>query len=852
MKFRSLISLLTLLSIQTAFAALDPTARIRLGEEALAAGLWEVAATHFRECLSVKELAPDLKATVNIRLAETLIRDGLPEEAIALLDDTLVSSTSEASFWKAQALVKMGKLSEAIVILNAVTESAAPVHLSEAVFTIANLHLALGQTDEAIAVLKRISDKNDPLAAVRSRLRRAEILLETGRLADARAAIADVGVIPPKEQSLATFIDARLLLAEQRPADAALLFSKLLDKPTDQSPGHYHMAAVGFADSLLATGEQSRAASFLISFIQEHPDSPQLEALFRRLRDAAPATPNASDPTLIKLSEWILPAEFPTTGLIAAADSGVSGAWPHFSKQDEIAAHAMFSRAEILRRVGTADAIAEAKLLLTRLRLEFPQLPLADKALLESSRIAMNEGNLLRAYQMLASLRESAASLKLRGEAAFIEAQSAYASGEVKLAASLFSQAGEALDGDERKAAYFNAAVIRLLDPSGNFKLEETLTANPGLAASLLLEQALVMKDPLAKREAIENFLLKHPSHAREAEARLEAAEVALAIPNPDLSFARAQIDTLLSLADSATMVNPERVDLVRLRLADLSQEPEAAIAIARDMLSRYTDVATTAEASLVLGRNLFESNSYNEARMVLEKLAASDPDPSRAEAAWFLAAKSAALIPTSQSQAEALLLFDNVIALNGVLKPLAMMEKARLMIDMNRLPDAAALLQPWFDSLDKDDPLRLACGFLLGEAIYGQGSNHPESLRQALGVYERLLENHSDQPEVVHRLQYLRGRTLEQLPDADDPSGKRQRDALAAFYSVLETGDTPKEWHYFELCGFRALALLEKAGRWSAAVACARKIASFNGPRAAEAAAHADQLQLKHMIYVD
>jgi hypothetical protein len=44
----------------------------------------------------------------------------------------------------------------------------------------------------------------------------------------------------------------------------------------------------------------------------------------------------------------------------------------------------------------------------------------------------------------------------------------------------------------------------------------------------------------------------------------------------------------------------------------------------------------------------------------------------------------------------------------------------------------------------------------------------------------------------------------------------------------------------------------LEKAGRWPAAIACAKKIASFNGPRAEEATTRASQLQLKHMIWED
>jgi hypothetical protein len=68
----------------------------------------------------------------------------------------------------------------------------------------------------------------------------------------------------------------------------------------------------------------------------------------------------------------------------------------------------------------------------------------------------------------------------------------------------------------------------------------------------------------------------------------------------------------------------------------------------------------------------------------------------------------------------------------------------------------------------------------------------------------------------------------------------------------VLESDSPPPEWEYFELCGRRALALLEKAGRWQAAITVARKIASFKGPQAEKFAADASRIQLEQMIYED
>ncbi|MEI8039325.1 MAG: hypothetical protein WCJ14_13125, partial [Verrucomicrobiota bacterium] len=298
--------------------------------------------------------------------------------------------------------------------------------------------------------------------------------------------------------------------------------------------------------------------------------------------------------------------------------------------------------------------------------------------------------------------------------------------------------------------------------------------------------------------------------------------------------------------------LHPARIAWLELRLVDLTKNPAATIARAKSFLATYPAAATAPEAALVLGRSLFQNHNYNDARLVLEKLAATDPDPARAQAAGLLAARSAALVPTSQSQQEALILFDKVIAAKGSLAAIAQLEKARLMIDMNRLAEAASFLRAWFDSLPPTDPLHLPAGLLLGEAIYAQGSVNPHSLTEALAVYDQLLSHSNQYPTVFNRLQYLRGRTLEQIPDDQQPTKPRSKLAFIAYDSVLETTTPPAEWHYFELCGFRALALLELAGRWPAAIACANKIASFHGPRAEEAASRASQLQLQHMIWED
>jgi hypothetical protein len=173
-------------------------------------------------------------------------------------------------------------------------------------------------------------------------------------------------------------------------------------------------------------------------------------------------------------------------------------------------------------------------------------------------------------------------------------------------------------------------------------------------------------------------------------------------------------------------------------------------------------------------------------------------------------------------------------------------------MIDMNQAEEAVNLLRPWFSSLPKNDPIQQTCGLLLGDAMQALSLTRPDALADALGIYHQLLANTDKKSPHFNRLQYLRGRILEQIPDKPDSPGLNEQEALRAYYSVLETSETPTEWNYFELCGFRALTLCEKAQRWPAAIACARKIASFNGPRADEAKQRAEQIRLKNMIWED
>jgi TolA-binding protein len=853
---------LFLLAQQPSLLGQGLAALTRQGDEALSHGLWEVAELHFRECLADPSLTGEAKSTIVVRLAESLIRAGNPTEALELLGQAVVAKNPETPFWKAQALAGQNHFSEAAGMFSELLANPGSPHRTETGFTLASLQLALGQADAALDSLATILPEADAATQAEIQLYRVEILLDLKRAADARQAMPSAQAIAVADRPLAAFLEAQLLLHEGRPADAEAGFQALVNHPQGQSLTRHHLAAIGLADAIAAQGNPDAAAKSLLAFLEEHTDSPVLDAIFQRLLQWLPKKPAATDPILERVGQWITPPVLPVIGPIATTPtdtgSAAAGAWPTDTAPDELTdllAFSIYTRAVGLHRMATPESRAEAKLLLHRLRVENPGHPAASRALYQLARWLLDAGSTDQAFAILDTFRDTAKSPALQGEAAFLKARVACQNGDSKQAIQLFDEAAIALTGDQARAAKLQAAITRLR--SGDLRGTTLIQQQGGppdtaLEADLELERALSSTPASAARSVLEEFLTRFPDHARAPEARLAALEAALASVPPDLAFAKAQSEILTAAAEKSVALPAPRLALARLHLSDLSNDSAAAIAAAQSIIDTYPAEPAAEEAALTLGRNLFQTGSYNPARLVLEKLAAAAPNPARAQAAWLLAARSAALGGTPQSKEEALILFDKAIETQGPVSSIAALEKARHLIDIYRLAEASAFLAKWTKSLPADDPLHLPAGLLLGEALYAQGSGNPASLVEALAVYDKLLAHAKTHPALFNRLQYLRGTTLEQLPDEKDPAKKREKQAFQAYHSVLETTMPPAEWEYFERCGFRALALLEKAGRWPVAITVAKKIASFKGPRAEEAATRASQLQLKHMIWED
>ena len=856
MRFLPAILFLTILQGLHAQGAADTLAAS--AKRAMQNGLWDVANLRLEQAAAIPDLDPAERTAILILLAESLVRTNESAKAFAILEQSGVRAHPDAPFWTGQALAGMGRYSDAVEILIPLAADPAKDFREDAGLTAASLQLSLGQPEAALETLKLLDTPAGTPAASRSKLHRIEILLDLGKTVEARALFSTLSGSPAGLEEFASFLDGQLMLAEDRFGEAEEIFTTLLAKQGRQTLTRHTLAAVGRADALAGLGNTPEATESLLSFIQSNPGTPLLEPIFDRIIAWFPEKILSTDqPTLVRLSEW-LPKAPPASIEYLYADApyaAVEWATPGRDVED-LAVFSLYARAIGLQRIGTNLAVKEAALLMQRIRLIAPMHFLAPRSLITLARWKMAAGEQDQAFAIFDSLRLTAESPLIKGEAAYYDARIAFEKGDKALAATLFDEAATLLEGQNGESAQFNAALARLSsDPSTTILIQNE---NPDTAAKLTvdlaLEKALLADTPEGARTALDAFLTANPKHPRAAEARLAITEAALKTSPPDLSLARAQLDTLRDAEPSLPTDLSPRLLLAELRLLEISGEKEETIELAKRIIVGYPETVASSEASLVLGKSFFESGNYNEARLILEKLAVAEPGTQRSQAALLLAARAAALGATAQSREEALAIFDKAIGIDGPLRSLARLEKARLNIDLNRLPVAIESLREAYNAASPDDPSRLPTGLMLAEAIYAGGETAPGSLEEALKVYDELLVLTASNPAQYFRLQYLRGLTLEKLPDPVDPTKTRLGDALSAYFSVLDrpVDPPPPEWEWFERSGFRALALLENAGRWQAAISIAGKIASFKGPRSEEAATRARQLQLKHMIYED
>ena len=877
--FITLISSLSLLCTPAALAADAPNSAsdelaediaYQAGSKAMADHLYGIAVSKFRQVLDNTELSEEATKIVRLSLVESLIKSSAaakkdPEsaqEALQMLSEDGISGEPAAPIWKAEALSSLGRYQEAHEALAEIPASH-PNH-SEIQLSRARILLAIGQKTEALGILIKSAQSSSSAVRNAANLLACEIQINLGDYENAATTLDRVDSQIPAAARFKEYLQARLALSEGKSLEAVNRFESLITAPENLPEQIFHSCILGKADALASSKRTDEALTTLEDFISQYPDSSILHLAFDRLSAILPDDLSDDAAIMTKLLEWSGESAIPTAGIIVAGDSisAMTPYQPSSSINDDLVSLALYHRALLLARSEDPEKNETAMALLARLRCQHATSPLllgelylklASASLLDTAYLHLKQNKPDRATFTLSVMEKVAFSPRLRDEASFLRGLLLAEQNQPEEALNAFEYAKQSSSEEISRISSINAAMMAL--KSSNLSVFEEISTSSQdnfIRTSLHLERALwkcSQNDPAGPPD-LESFIINNTGHSRENEARLALAAASVLISPVDVDMARAQIEIISPrLTDAESQFN---ITKILIRAEELAHHWEAAASAAEKFITNFKDDPNLPYFKLKLGEAYFHNEDYNKARRILQDIPQKHPESPYAPYASFQAAMSARLGGTTQAREECVHMFQKIIDGNHPhLAQEARIQQGRVLIDLRRYQDAEICLKPLLDNKDVSPSLHRSAGVLMADCMHRQGPADHTKYEQAINIYRELLASDDLPLAWKNRLHFLQGQTYESM--------SLSAQAFGSYYDVIIGNNLPgpdqaleEEWLWFYRCGFKALSMLEREKRWTAAVKLARRIASFDGPRAEEATKRANSLAVRHMIWED
>lgn len=776
--------------------------------EAIAAldeGVPQVAVVKLqRRIAETDEPDPAIRSLAKTKLAEALLAAGRADDALRQIHDPEV----HAPLLEAQIDAANGHWKEALRICES---DAKPKTPSAALFH-AECLWQLGRSTDAICLLERLGVGAPPAVL----LRRAEFYLETDRLARCKEFFPTIHPVVPFEDKWKQSIEARLYLAQGRPAEAFRLFEELQRPPRDLTENLLAGATLGMTEARNQLSGPAAADDILELFIWKHPESPHLGVMFQKLDELYNAEEN---PSRAELEKW--------------ADR-------------EPARRAAFARYYLAERFCHEGSQERALRTLINFADSFPKHPILADALLLQGRILADQHHPDQAQSSLDAAMRAADDDKTRARVAFAAGTVHFQNREFVLAATEFHDAadqGPAL----WQRAMANSALSWLRQGNyGRFRdeyeaLSQRFPESP-LRSELVLEEGLfqAFKGDSRAETTLQRFLNDFPKNPRAPEAKLTLAELRFA--NNDAAGAGQYLR--VANATPVSVETGEQSDYLALFVADASPSRDEAklVTLCHAFLERHRRSVHVPEVRMKLGQVFFRRDDFAGAQTQFETLAGEAPASPLAESALFLAGQCSMKSMRSGGVDRAIELFEAVAKRNGPLKLHARLQQA---LAQNRLGKANEAILLFDAILQAAPPSEIKDAALAGKAddLAELGEKDHALCEQALAIYQQIASAANIDPAVRDRARYRKGRCLETLA--------RPEEALAAYYDLIDARvNQPREYFWFYKAGFDAGRLCESQEQWKSAIGIYRKMAAIDGPRADEAKARMTRVQLEHFVW--
>ena len=811
---------ITLISLIALASAARGEISTELGEAAapLAQGVPEVAVARL-ETLPNKNLPDPEWRAVAEELAEAYVGAKQEEAALVFLADPRLRKLPWAKFWRAQAFASLHRWADALPLYEELALDQSSSFQKAATFGAAEMLRALGRPDEALAKFSLLT--HDKEWATRAQLRLAKLYLDKGDAINARRILDEMRPESVGEQNERRFLAGRLELILQRPEKAVSQFEELLKTPANVPHASLIAALFGMVDAHVQLETPDAADDLIEEFINRYPADPDLSVLFARLDELYRAE---RKPSRSELEKWVRNPEQPRRTF------------------------ARWYLARLETRAGRRD---RARQLFRDVQRTDVKPPEVVGALLDFAQLEAEDRHFDEAIAILDDARLLHPDLLLVDRLNLLAAKTQYLAKRFEVATAAFEQIGHS-NSPLAKVALLNASAgwLQLGDHerlAANYDELERQGVDEESRADLRLEEALMQAakgDNKAARE-LKQFIRDFPKSPRVSEAWVSLAELAFHSLPPRIEEARTD---LARAADSKpTAAATERADYLMIWIEDSAGTDETkVIELVKRFLEQHGASPFAPEVRMKLAEIFYRRQDFANAQTQFEILAQENPDNSMGENALFFAAESAMSSMGERSLDRAIVLFDQVVRLNGALRWAARNEQAIIERKLDKPQDALVL----YDEVLKSDAgpsekREALCG--KGDIFFEMAGSHPENYQRALEIYEQLA---SDKNTPIHwRNQALFKKAL-CLEKKNDRPG-----ALATFYKVLEEETRPdgrSELFWYYKAGFNAARLLEDDSKWESAAAVYEKLAAAGGSRSEEAKTRLNRLRLEHFLWAE
>lgn len=792
--------------ILTASATLAAADVVAKAESAIREGFPQAAIAPLEEALRQAPAAG--RGDLALLLARAQLAAGRPADALRTLDNSAARGSVPATVLRAEALAAQGSLEPAARLAQA--------HAAgnrEAALLLARIRFEQGDHAAALAALPQ---EDAGLPSDRNALR---LLLDL-QLAGGDAGAAEKTIEESRAGSLlpAAELDtalARLRLAGGRASEAAEIFQNVL-AATDLPAPVRDNARLGLARSLVALGVDKRARDVLRESLVGAPDAlntRQVMQLWIELENKLGGDPSAD------LRSWSAEA----------------------SRRRTLEAGLQIARLDLEgRNLEAAGGVLEK--LATDPNLS-PEDGLRVRLLLAETRVVT--GRVTEAVAILDEIDTTEAGPPYAYRLAELRGRALAAAGSHRRAFEAFGRARQAAaDPAEARAAATNQFLCSLA--LGDLKLaraslEEIRQAAPEspelLRWSFLLAAAEARE---GRADSLGALARSAPSADYSFQAKLALAEWRLARGEA------AAAERILRTAGEEAVTPPRAAALAAAEIfaADNagSRTREELAGDCEAFLVNHPDAPEQTDILFKLGELHTRGGDHAAAEAVYVRLVQDQAEPEAAALAKFLAAQSAARSMNTEGAARALLWFDEIAQGGTTLRHRARFEQAGLLVRDQRFDDALRV----YDGILAGDPppeVRHAALMEKGDTLAALGAEKTARLGEAAKLYAELAAEASAPADWRDQASCKRAAVLARAGQAEA--------ALAAYRDVLARPPGEKADHFwFYKAGLEAGRLLEEQQDWPAAIAVYDLMASAGGPQSEEIKQRSRRLRLEHFIW--